>query len=66
MDDQREIVALRERVSELEERVQGLRTSRLVLMNLLQEREAEYQRQMQSLERENKRLRRDKRVRQSL
>lgn len=63
MESGDELNSLRARVTELEERVRGMRTSRLVLMNLLQEREAEYQRQMHSLERENKRLRRDKRSR---
>ncbi len=62
MESGDELTVLRSRVAELEERVRSLRTSRLVLMSLLQEREADYQRQMQSLERENKRLKRDKRI----
>lgn len=62
MENGDELTMLRSRIAELEERVRSLRTSRLVLMSLLQEREADYQRQMQSLERENKRLKRDKRL----
>ncbi len=60
MENGAELIALRTRVAELEERVRSLRTSRLVLMNLLQEREAEYQWQVHCLERENRRLKRDR------
>lgn len=54
-----EIKILRERVGELEQRVEHLRVSRRVLMNLLEKVEREKVALVRHLERENVRLQRD-------
>jgi hypothetical protein len=53
-----ELAELRRRVRVLEERVQGLRASRRILMNLLASQEREKRARIQRLERENTRLQR--------
>jgi len=54
-----EIKILRARVGELEQRVEHLRVSRRVLMNLLEKVEREKVALVRNLERENVRLQRD-------
>ncbi|HBV87993.1 translation initiation factor 2 [Desulfosporosinus sp.] len=54
-----EIKLLRARVGELEQRVEHLRVSRRVLMNLLEKVEREKVALVRSLEKENVRLQRD-------
>lgn len=59
MDSADEIKLLRARVGELEQRVEHLRVSRRVLMNLLEKVEREKVALVRHLERENVRLQRD-------
>ena len=59
MDSADEIRLLRARVGELEQRVEHLRVSRRVLMNLLEKVEREKVALVHSLEKENIRLQRD-------
>ncbi|AET68963.1 hypothetical protein Desor_3474 [Desulfosporosinus orientis DSM 765] len=59
MDSTDEIKLLRARVGELEQRVEHLRVSRRVLMNLLEKVEREKVALVRHLERENIRLQRD-------
>ena len=59
MDSADEIRLLRARVGELEQRVEHLRVSRRVLMNLLEKVEREKVALVHSLEKENVRLQRD-------
>lgn len=54
--EQNELQELRSRVRLLEERLQGLRTSRRILMNLIAAQEREKRAQIQRLEAENGRL----------
>jgi len=56
MDNSPELELLRERVCELEEKVEHLRVSRRVLMNLLEKVEREKGGIVTRLERENKKL----------
>lgn len=56
--EQNELQELRSRVRLLEERLQGLRTSRRILMNLIAAQEREKRAQIQRLEAENGRLHR--------
>jgi hypothetical protein len=51
-----ELTQLRLRVRVLEERIQGLRASRRILMNLLAAQEREKRNRLQRLEAENERL----------
>lgn len=51
-----EVSQLRQRVRVLEERIQGLRASRRILMNLLAAQEREKRSRIQRLEQENVRL----------
>lgn len=53
-----EMAEVNARVKLLEERVQGLRTSRRILMNLLAAQEREKQARIQRLEAENRKLQR--------
>ncbi|MGC7872465.1 translation initiation factor 2 [Desulfosporosinus sp. FKB] len=59
MDSADEIQLLRARVGELEQRVEHLRVSRRVLMNLLEKVEREKVALVHNLEKENVRLQRD-------
>ena len=59
MDPIDEVKLLRTRVGELEQRVEHLRVSRRVLMNLLEKVEREKVALVHSLEKENVRLQRD-------
>ncbi|MDQ7096074.1 translation initiation factor 2 [Desulfosporosinus sp. PR] len=59
MDSADEIRLLRARVGELEQRVEHLRVSRRVLMNLLEKVEREKVALVHQLEKENVRLQRD-------
>jgi hypothetical protein len=61
-----ELQGLQKRVMELEERLRHLRTGRLVLMNLLKERETEYQRHLANLEAENRLLRERQRLQRGM
>lgn len=56
MSETDELGQLRQRVRVLEERVQGLRASRRILMNLLAAQEREKRSRIQRLEQENTRL----------
>lgn len=56
MENTDEVSQLRRRVSVLEERIQGLRASRRILMNLLAAQEREKRSRIQRLEQENARL----------
>ncbi|HYF92216.1 MAG TPA: translation initiation factor 2 [Symbiobacteriaceae bacterium] len=56
MDNLDEVSQLRQRVRVLEERIQGLRASRRILMNLLAAQEREKRSRIQRLEQENVRL----------
>lgn len=56
MDNRPEIELMRERICELEEKVEHLRVSRRVLMNLLEKVEREKGGLVSRLERENKKL----------
>lgn len=56
MDEADELAELRRRVRLLEERVQGLRASRRILMNLIAAQEREKRARIQRLEAENSRL----------
>lgn len=56
MENADEVSQLRQRVRVLEERVQGLRASRRILMNLLAAQEREKRSRIQRLEQENLRL----------
>jgi len=47
---------LQARIEELEQRVKDLRTSRLVLMNLLQQREIKQQEELKALRQKNEEL----------
>jgi len=58
MDQVDEVARLRHRIKVLEERIQGLRASRRILMNLLAAQEREKRARIQHLERENSRLHR--------
>lgn len=58
MSDNDELTQLRQRVRVLEERIQGLRASRRILMNLIAAQEREKRSRMQRLEAENTRLQR--------
>jgi predicted nuclease with TOPRIM domain len=53
-----ELTQLRTRVKALEERIQGLRASRRILMNLIAAQEREKRARIQRLEQENSRLQR--------
>lgn len=67
MDQVDEVTRLRQRIRMLEERIQGLRTSRRILMNLLSAQEREKRARIQRLEEENIRLhRRSQRYAQAL
>lgn len=59
MDCMDELILLRSRVGELEQRVEHLRVSRRVLMNLLEKVEREKVALVHRLEKENVRLQRD-------
>jgi predicted RNase H-like nuclease (RuvC/YqgF family) len=59
MDPIEEVKLLRARVGEMEQRVEHLRVSRRVLMNLLEKVEREKVVLVQNLEKENVRLQRD-------
>ena len=59
MDSKDEINLLRARIGELEQRVEHLRVSRRVLMNLLEKVEREKVALVRNLEKENVRLQRD-------
>lgn len=59
MDPNEEVRELRARVGELEQRVEHLRVSRRVLMNLLEKVEREKVALVRKLEKENFRLQRD-------
>ncbi|KJR45078.1 hypothetical protein UF75_4550 [Desulfosporosinus sp. I2] len=59
MDSKDEINLLRARIGELEQRVEHLRVSRRVLMNLLEKVEREKVALVHHLEKENVRLQRD-------
>lgn len=59
MDPIDEVKLLRARIGELEQRVEHLRVSRRVLMNLLEKVEREKVALVQHLEKENVRLQRD-------
>ncbi|WP_206811875.1 translation initiation factor 2 [Paradesulfitobacterium ferrireducens] len=59
MDPNEEVRELRARVGELEQRVEHLRVSRRVLMNLLEKVEREKVALVRKLEKENIRLQRD-------
>lgn len=56
MEHADEMSQLRQRVRVLEERIQGLRASRRILMNLLAAQEREKRSRIQRLEQENVRL----------
>lgn len=56
MEHTDEMSQLRQRVRVLEERIQGLRASRRILMNLLAAQEREKRSRIQRLEQENVRL----------
>jgi len=56
VDNLDEVSQLRQRVRVLEERIQGLRASRRILMNLLAAQEREKRSRIQRLEQENVRL----------
>lgn len=56
MENMDETAQLRQRVRVLEERIQGLRASRRILMNLLAAQEREKRSRIQRLEQENVRL----------
>lgn len=56
MDYMDEVNQLRNRVRVLEERIQGLRASRRILMNLIANQEREKRARIQRLEQENNRL----------
>lgn len=56
MDHTDELSQLRNRVRILEERVQGLRASRRILMNLIAAQEREKRARIQRLEQENSKL----------
>ena len=58
MDQVDEVARLRQRIRMLEERIQGLRASRRILMNLLAAQEREKRARIQRLEEENNRLHR--------
>ncbi len=57
MEREEEILHLRERIEELEEKVEGLRFSRRVLMNLLEKLEQERTSCLLRLEKQNQKLR---------
>ena len=59
MESKNEISLLRARIGELEQRVEHLRVSRRVLMNLLEKVEREKVALVHQLEKENVRLQRD-------
>ena len=59
MDPLEEVILLKARVGELEQRVEHLRVSRRVLMNLLEKVEREKVALVHHLEKENVRLQRD-------
>ncbi|WP_372503557.1 translation initiation factor 2 [Acididesulfobacillus acetoxydans] len=59
LEEQEELTLLRVRVKELEQRVEHLRVSRRVLMNLLEKVEREKIALIHNLEKENVRLQRD-------
>lgn len=59
MEPKDELKYLRTRVTELEQRVEHLRVSRRVLMNLLEKVEQEKTAQVNKLEKENCRLQKD-------
>lgn len=59
MESRNEISLLRARIGELEQRVEHLRVSRRVLMNLLEKVEREKVALVHQLEKENVRLQRD-------
>lgn len=59
LDPREEVKLLRARVGELEQRVEHLRVSRRVLMNLLEKVEREKVALVHQLEKENVRLQRD-------
>ena len=56
MEHEDDVTQLRQRVRVLEERIQGLRASRRILMNLLAAQEREKRSRIQHLEQENFRL----------
>ena len=56
MDPADEVVQLRGRMRVLEERIQGLRASRRILMNLISAQEREKRARIERLEAENSRL----------
>ncbi|MDB4896447.1 MAG: hypothetical protein JWN15_2709 [Firmicutes bacterium] len=56
MEQSDELTQLRNRVRVLEERIQGLRASRRILMNLITAQEREKRARIQRLEQENTRL----------
>lgn len=56
MEQMDEVTQLKNRVRILEERIQGLRASRRILMNLLAAQEREKRNRIQRLEQENTRL----------
>lgn len=58
MDQMDEVSRLQHRIRVLEERIQGLRASRRILMNLLTAQEREKRARIQHLEQENTRLHR--------
>lgn len=59
MEDNVDVGFLRERIMELEEKVEQLRLSRRVLMNLIERTERERTGSLSKLEKENHRLHRD-------
>jgi len=56
MDREEEMLRLRERVEELEEKVERLRFSRRILMNLLEKLEQEHRGCLLRLEKQNRKL----------
>lgn len=58
MDQSDECIQLKNRVRVLEERIQGLRASRRILMNLIAAQEREKRARIERLEAENSRLQR--------
>lgn len=58
MHEADELAELKRRVKVLEERIQGLRASRRILMNLVAAQEREKRSRIQKLEQENSRLQR--------
>lgn len=59
MEDRDDVFYLKRRIQELEEKVEQLRLSRRVLMNLVEKMEREKNGYLTRLERENRRLHRD-------